>query len=85
MILSNYERQSWYIRWYRWWRHMPLAVFKSMFALVWWIITGMQLKGECNKRETIRLIWRSFTTKAEYKMGNCVSIDKIIQELREQR
>lgn len=81
MVLSDYEKQPWYIRWYRWWRYMPPRIILACYRLIKWSVTGMQPEIFMTRWETIILIYQGTTARAQLDMGACISSDELREDI----
>lgn len=88
--MTEYRRQPFYVRMYRWCRCMPLACLRAIVELIGWALDGCPYRHphmrkhrfKWGRREEARLIWSCHTACAHRDMGNVLPFSEYIESRR---
>jgi hypothetical protein len=83
---SRYQFQPWPIKAYRWLRWVPLYACVAAWRVALWAITGARVPLDdpwpYDRLRYCGHIWRATMSLALFEMGNWVTLDEAMAELR---
>ena len=89
MIKSNYQQQKFYIKIYRWLKYKPLYLIKFISNVLYFIfekdlcLTTQEERLHKNAKGYIGHLWRTNMAIADYDMGNCLTTEELLCNLKE--
>lgn len=81
--MKRYKECTRIVKCYRWLRYKPLAAAVATFSMFCWLVSGAKRQEFFTRLETPGMVWRCYMSLADYEMGNYVTLQEAITELKE--